>query len=137
MRSKLLLRIAAALVLVHLLGHAIGHATWQTPEDPRMQAVVQSMKGYAAPFMGAVKSMADYYHGYSLIMFGLYGASIWILWAASGAIEESRTLLRRLLLPLGVVYVYFGIVEYLYFFPFAAVVSLLAGVLVLVAVGKR
>lgn len=59
MKAKILLRIAALLILVHLLGHSIGHSTWDTPEDQKMDEVVAAMKGYKADFMGATKSMAD------------------------------------------------------------------------------
>ncbi len=133
MRSKLLLRLAAVLVLVHLLGHAAGHLGWDHPEDGKMQAVVNTMKSYSANFMGATKSMADYYNGYSLMTFGLFGLTIFILWFASGFIETHRAIARKVLLPLGVVYLYFGITEFIYFFPFAASMSFLAGLLTMFA----
>ena len=73
MKSKLLLRIACLLILVHLLGHSLGHLQWDKPKDPKMKEVVDMMKGYSTEFMGATKSMANYYEGYSLIMFFVFG----------------------------------------------------------------
>jgi hypothetical protein len=134
MKAKLLLRIAAAFILVHLLGHSMGHATWDKPEDTKMQGVIATMKGYSATFMGATKSMADYYNGYSLIIFGLYGMTILILWFASGFINEQKTIAVKILFPIAIAYLAFGVIEYIYFFPFAASMSFLAGLLTLVSI---
>lgn len=134
MKAKILLRIAAALVLVHLMGHSIGHSVWDKPEDPRMQEVVAAMKGYSAPFMGATQSMADYYNGYSLIIFGLYGMTILILWFASEFINEHRTVATKVLYPIAIAYLAFGVIEYISFFPFAASMSFFAGLFTLLAI---
>jgi hypothetical protein len=134
MRSKILLRIAAFLILIHLLGHTVGHLSWDKPEDARMQEVVTIMKGYSAEFMGATKSIADYYNGYSLIIFGLYGMTIFILWSASGFIDNQRPIATKILWPVALAYIFFGVVEYMCFFPFAAAMSFFAGILTLVAI---
>lgn len=134
MKSKIFLRIAAALIVVHLLGHSVGHATWDTPEDPKMQEVVTHMKSHSAEFMGAVKSMADYYNGYSLIIFGLYAMTIAILWMASGFIDSNRIIATKILWPIGLTYLAFGVIEYIAFFPFAAAMSFFAGVLTILAI---
>jgi hypothetical protein len=134
MKSKLLLRIAAGLIFIHLLGHSIGHATWDAPEDGKMQEVVAAMKGNKAEFMGSVKSMGDYYNGYSLMIFGVFGMTILILWFVSGFAPEHKDIARKILFPIGITYVFFGVVEYIGFFLFAAAMSFAAGVLVLVAV---
>lgn len=134
MKPKLLLKIAAVLITIHLLGHGIGHVTWDNPEDPRIREVVSSMKLHEAEFMGATKSMADYYNGYSLIIFGLYGMSILLLWFIAGFINDRRDIAHKLLYPIGVAYIFFGVIEYLYFFPFAAILSFMAGALTIVAI---
>ena len=134
MKAKVLLRIAAALILIHLLGHSVGHSIWDKPEDLKMQEVVAAMKGYSAEFMGATKSMGDYYNGYSLIMFGLYAMTIFVLWFASGFINEQRTIAVKILYPIAITYLAFGVIEYISFFPFAASMSFLAGLLTLLAI---
>ena len=134
MTPKLLLRIASILVAIHLAGHTIGHITWDKPEDPKLQEVVTEMKTHKAEFMGAVRGMGDYYNGYSLMMFGLFGMTVIILWVASGFINEQRSIARKVLIPIGLTYLFFGIVEYISFFPFAAGTSFVAGALILVAV---
>lgn len=134
MSKKILLRIAAIVVFIHLLGHTIGHLAWDKPKDPKMNEVVMAMKGYSANFMGAVRSMADYYNGYSVIMFGVYVMTIMILWILSGAPREYEKLVNRLVLPMGVVYMFFAGTEFIFFFPFATTISCLAGLLMLLSV---
>jgi len=136
MKSKTLVVVSAVLIFFHLLGHAVGHMGWDKPEDPKMQEVVHSMKSYSSPFMGATKSMADYFQGYSLIMFGVYGMAIAILILLYSRWEESLGA-KGLLLPMGLAFVYFGVVEYLYFFPLAAMISLLSGTLLIVSFFRK
>ena len=132
--AKVLLRIAAGLMFIHLLGHTVGHATWDKPEDPKMLDVVTAMKSYEAEFMGSVKSMADYYNGYSLLIFGVYAMSLVLLWITSGFVQEQTVIAKKILYPVGITLLFFGIVEFMFFFPFAASMSLLAGILTISSV---
>jgi hypothetical protein len=134
MKAKWFLRIAAVLIFIHLLGHSMGHAGWDKPKDPRMQEVVNAMKSYEGQFMGASQSMADYFNGYSLILFLVLVMSAAQLWIASGVIDSNREITKKLLYPLAVAYFGFSIVEFVYFFPFAAGISFLAGLSTLLAV---
>ena len=84
--------------------------------------------------MGAVKSMADYYNGYSILIFGLYAMTISLLWLTSGFILEQPSIAGKILYPVGIAYVFFGVVEFLYFFPFAASMSFFAGILTLFSI---
>jgi hypothetical protein len=61
MKPKMLLRIAAIVMVLHLAGHLFGHLTWKTPPTPEQQEVVKEMTTHKFPFMGAVHSMGDYY----------------------------------------------------------------------------
>lgn len=58
MKPKLLLRIASIAILIHGLGHIMGHSGWKTPKDPGQQAVVKQMLEYKAPFMGPCTAWA-------------------------------------------------------------------------------
>ena len=137
MSAKVFIRVAAALILVHFLGHLAGHSIWDKPEDPKLMEIVTAMKSHQAEFMGATKSIADYYHGYSTLLIIVFAMTIAILWTASGSITEHKKALRGILLPIGVAYVLFGVIEYVYFFPFAASMSFLAGICVLIALFKK
>jgi hypothetical protein len=140
MKQRLLLRIAAVLILLQLLGHTYGHIIWdKRPEDPRMQEVLDAMKGYKGEFMGATKSMADYYTGYSLMIFFLYIMTIAILWMLSTRINDDKGLVRKILYPIGFTYLAVGVILYLHFFLFAASLSFMAGIMILISarVAKR
>lgn len=128
MKSKLLIRISAILILVHLIGHTIGHLSWKDETGPHF-GVVKQMISHQAEFMGATKSMADYYNGYSLLMFGIFAMTIVLLWILSNNTLTNTKMANQILYLIGVTYVFFGIIEWMYFFPFASAISLLAGLL--------
>ncbi|MBI1766807.1 MAG: hypothetical protein HYR67_00355 [Bacteroidetes bacterium] len=136
MKSKILLRIACLLILIHLLGHSLGHLSWDKPKDPKMKEVVDMMKGYSSEFMGANKSMANYYEGYSIILFFVFAMTILILWSVSRFIESNKPIAIKILYPIAITYLAFGVVEYLYFFLFAAGISFLAGVFVFLGINS-
>lgn len=128
MNAKNSIRIAIGLIAIHLLGHTMGHLGWDKPEDAKMQEVVSVMKSHSAEFMGATRSMADYYNGYSLILFAVFGFSIWMLWNFIKHLQKSPVLVKNGLFVFSIMYFIVGIIEWFYFFPFASVVSLLVGV---------
>ena len=117
MKAKYYFRLSAILVLIHLLGHTMGHLGWDKPEDPKMKDVVDTMKNNSSEFMGATHSMADYFNGYSIILIGLLAMSI---------------VLFLIALIIGLGFIFFGTVEYIFFFPFAAIISLIAGISALI-----
>jgi hypothetical protein len=127
MSAKLLLRIAAALMLLHTLGHAIGALSWKKAPNPAVKAVIDAMLNNHFAFMGRSVSFGDFYAGYGYSMIGvllLVAILLWIL---------SETPSPRIIIALGLFLLFMGIIELIYFFPFAAAVSLLAGVATLFA----
>jgi hypothetical protein len=134
MKPKLLIRIAACLILLQLLGHTYGHVIWdKRPNDPKMQEVLDTMKSYSGNFMGATKSMADYYSGYSLMIFFLYVMTIAILWLLSGANSRETGIVPKLLYLIGGTYLVLSVILYLHFFLLPACLSFLAATLLLVS----
>jgi len=81
-------------------------------------------------FMGRSASLGDFYAGYGFIMIGVLLLISILLWQLSTGVSPRITLLMSFFL------LFMGIVEYIYFFPFAAAFSLLAGVATLVAYRK-
>lgn len=137
MKAKVGLRLSALFVAIHLLGHAFGHHGWDKPENEQMRSVVGTMKAYSADFMGANRSMADFYNGYSLAMFVWLGFTMGMLWIASGLIESNRKAIVKMVVPLGMAYGLLGGIELLYFFPFAAIISFCASASILWAAASR
>lgn len=134
MKPRLLLRIAALFILIHLLGHSFGHFSWKETNDPAKREVIRQMTGPEFEFMGATRSMGDYYEGYSLILLVVYAMSIALILTAARYADSNHDIARTVLTPIGIGYVAFGVIEFLYFFPFAASMSLGAGVLIILAI---
>ena len=124
MKPKILLRIASILIFIHAVLHTIGFSGWKT--DPARQAVIQAMTGQKLPFMGTSRSMGQYYDGFgyaTTIALLLIAVSLWIISGELG----SKTLAKKMTLTLAVILALWGGDEIVYFFPFAAGISLLSG----------
>jgi hypothetical protein len=124
MKPKILLRIAAILILIHAVLHTFGFSGWKT--DPARREVIQQMTGQKLPFMGASRNMGEFYDGFG------YASSIALLliasllWIVSGELLSNRSLAKKVILILSFGLLFWGIDELIYFFPFAASISLLA-----------
>jgi hypothetical protein len=131
MNSKISLRIAAFLMLFHTVGHTIGALSWKDAPNPAVAAVIRGMQSNHFNFMGRSSTIASFYEGYGMIMiFVLLLVSV-TLWLLSGEIGNALT--ARLLIPLTVFLFLLAVAEFIYFFPFAAAISLLACIAVLMA----
>jgi hypothetical protein len=130
MKAKTLLRTAAVLMLLHTAGHTVGALTWKQAPNAAMKQVVDGMLNNRFDFMGRSASIGDFYSGYGFIMIGvllLLSLLLWIL---------STEHIRSMILVLGLFLVFMAIIEVIYFFPFAAAFSLLAGIATLTAYKK-
>ncbi|ETZ20870.1 hypothetical protein [Pedobacter sp. V48] len=136
MNAKLLIRISVFLLFVHLIGHFIGHV-YRDEAEGSLGGVAKVIKSRKVVFMGVDRSLADYSNSYSWMLFGLYAMSMILLWQLSSYLKENRNLAKRLLFQIGITYLFFGTIELLYFFPFAAVVSFLVGLLILLSTRIR
>jgi hypothetical protein len=134
MKPKILLRIAAIIMLFHDFGHTYGHLTWKQSIDPVRQEVVKQMTDHSFPFMGAVHSLAEYYEGYGLactLALLLIAATLWII---SDVNLKNVILVRKILVVVSVILLAWGIDELIYFFPGAASFSLLACLIIVIAI---
>lgn len=133
MKPKILLRISAILIFIHSALHTFGFTTWKEAPDPIYKTIVDGMTGHKFPFMGAVRSLGDFYEGFG------YASSIAllliavILWFVSGETNRSANLSKKIIYTVGIALVTWGIDELIYFFPFAAVITLTAAVLTLLS----
>ncbi len=128
MKPKLLLRLSVAFITIHLLGHFIGHFNWKDSKDNTTRAeVIRQMTEYKFDFMGASRSFGEYYEGYSALLLIIFLVIILVLWPLSGYAEKHQEIARKLIAPVSLGLIAFGILEFVYFFPFAASMSMLAG----------
>ncbi|MCR6638391.1 MAG: hypothetical protein NVV82_05190 [Sporocytophaga sp.] len=133
MNVKLLLRIASGLLIFHLIAHTLGHSGWKRAEEPLKQEIINKMIDHKFPFMGVDKSMGDYFEGYGYAATVALAFMAAVLWLISGAINTNRELSYKILLSLSLALLFWGGIEFIYFFPFAASITLLACLLSLVS----
>jgi len=134
MNPKILLRIAATLVILHSVGHTFGFLTWKDHVDATYDEVVKQMTAYKFPFMGATHSLAEFYTGIGFsITLSLLLCAWFLLMAANLSNDDHRSIATRMLLPLVLFLVGLGIFEIIFFFPLAYGLSLAAALLTLIA----
>ncbi|MBS1532051.1 MAG: hypothetical protein JSU01_17250 [Bacteroidetes bacterium] len=133
MSSKILLRIASVLMLIHCILHTIGFSSWK--DDPARKDVVKAMTGPRLPFMGSNRNMADYYDGFGYatsIALVLIAVSLWVV----STELTSRSLAKKLILTLAIILTFWGVDEIIYFFPFAASISWLSALCTFIAYAR-
>jgi len=128
MKVKLLLRIAAILMLLHAAGHTMGALSWKEAPNSAVAQVISGMQNNHFIFMGRSSSIAGFYEGYGISMILVLLFVSILLWLLSAAP------VKPLLVVTGLFLTGLAVVEYIYFFPLPAALSLLAGLSTLVAV---
>lgn len=131
MKPKLLLRIASLLMLFHMIGHTFGALGWKNAPNEAVGQVITGMETNHFEFMGRPVTLASFYEGYGFSMILVMLLISLLLWILSA--ETGNRLSARLLPLLAGFLLMVGILEYVYFFPFAAAFSFLAGLCTLVA----
>src|ERR1700754_3944836 len=126
MKPKLLLRTASVLMFLHTMGHTFGVLHWKNAPNAVVGQTITSMQTTPFPFMGRNVTLASFYEGYGISMILVLLLFSLLLWLLST--DTGNRSIARLLPFLAVFLLAMAGVEYVYFFLFAAVVSLLAGV---------
>ena len=126
MMAKLLLRIAAAIMLVHCVGHTFGQLGWKKDPDPAKHDVIKQMTGPRFPFMGVSRNMGDYFDGYGYAATISMLLIVFILWFTSGQVASGAVFARQIILTMSVCLLFLAVNEFLFFFPAAAITTLLA-----------
>jgi len=125
------LRIASILMLLHTAGHTIGALTWKQAPNNRVALVITGMQNEHFLFMGREVSLGSFFEGYGFTMIGVLLLISCLLWLLS------ITPVRSIIFLSGAFLLFMGVIELIYFFPFAAAFSLLAGVLTLYALWRK
>jgi hypothetical protein len=133
MKPKILLRIAAILIFIHSILHTYGFNTWKKAPDPVYKIIVDGMTTHTFPFMGAVRSLGNFYEGFGYASsIALFLIAV-VLWHVSGETDRTTNLAKKIIYAVGIALVAWGIDELIYFFPFAAAITLTAAVLTLLS----
>ncbi|HEY4195522.1 MAG TPA: hypothetical protein VGM63_08300 [Mucilaginibacter sp.] len=128
MKPKLLLRIAAILILIHGVLHTMGFSQWKQDTEPAKHEMIKLMTGPKFPFMGTSRNMGEYYDGFG------YGVSITLLlvaillWIVSGELSTNPSMAKKVIIVLSFALLAWGIDEIIYFFPFAVSLSLISSI---------
>jgi hypothetical protein len=122
MKSRTLLRIAAVLMLLHAIGHSFGVLGWKKAPNAAVGLVITGMQNVHFQFMGRQVSLGSYYEGYGFILIFVLLLITFQLWLLSGNIQYP------IVAALAIFLLLLAICEYIYFFPFAAAFSLMAGI---------
>jgi hypothetical protein len=128
MKPKLLLRIAAILILIHALLHTMGFNQWKEDPEPAKHEMIKLMTGQKFPFMGTSRNMGEYYDGFG------YAASIALfliavlLWLVSTESSTNSSLAKKTIAVISFGLLLWAADELIYFFPFAAGLTLAASI---------
>jgi hypothetical protein len=140
MKPKILLRIAAILILIHGVLHTTGFSQWKNDPDPAKHELIKQMTGQKFPFMGSTRNMGQYYDGFG------YASSIALfliavlLWLVSGELSASPSLAKKVIVLISFALLLWAIDEMIYFFPFAVCITTAAaicGFASLIGLGKQ
>jgi hypothetical protein len=126
MKPKLLLRIAAILILIHAVLHTLAHLQWKDAPEPERQVVIAQMVGHKVPFMGVSRSIGEYYEGFGYAATLAMLLAVYLLWALSTSVSDVA---KKVVLAVSVFLLFWSVIELIYFFPFAAGLSLVAAAL--------
>jgi hypothetical protein len=131
MKPKILLRIAALLMLLHTIGHTFGAVNWKNTPNATIAGIIEAMEKNHFVFMGVQASIAGFYVGYGIILIFVLLMVTVLLWLLADNYQ------RAIVIVLAVFLAAMGITEFIYFFPLAAAFSLLAGSMTGLSLLKR
>ena len=129
MKPKLLLSIASVVIFLHAIGHFLGVASVTNGETDEQNMVIHAMTDHRFPVMGAVHSFADFLHGFGWVGEVFLLLTVYLLWFTGSLAEGLPTISRKLAGALFISLLAQTILEYIYFFPIAYLMSLIAAVL--------
>jgi hypothetical protein len=140
MKPKILLRIAAILLVLFAAGHTSGHLGRKKNPDPEGQKVLQAMERYKFTFMGTEQTLDGHMEGYGMGFTFMLVALIGLLWIISIRTENDPKYSQLLLYPILFFMLGNAYVAYRYFFMGPTVFSLIVCLLLVVSMvmlGRR
>ncbi len=134
MKPKLLLRIAALIMLLHAFGHTAGVYTWKKPESHVPPGLVKQMVEQKFQFMKTESSMASFYDGFGYASTIALVLIFFLLWVIAGLAEKAPSISFTILLPIFFFLVFLALDELIFFFPFATAFTTISAVFTLLAI---
>jgi hypothetical protein len=134
MNPKILLRIASVTMFLHLIGHSFGNASWKKTNDPLKIKVIGVMTDYKFPFMGSIRSFGENFTGYGYAVSLLLILLSLLLWIISSSLNLPSNFISKILVTIFICLLGLSVDEFVFFFPFAAGMSLFSAFLTGIAV---
>jgi len=134
MSTKILLRIAAVLLLLHGIGHTFGVASWKDPNGDiakQIPEVVRLMQSEGVSFMGINSTMARFYDGFGYcgtIFLLFLSVLLWVL-----SCRTDKSIIKILWVTCGAI-VALAVLEMIYFFPMAWMFCLISAALIITSI---
>ena len=126
MKPKILLRIASFVILLHAIGHLFGMAGWTSAQTDEQKMVVHAMTDHRFAFMGAVHSFGDSFNGFGYIAEISLLLAAYFLWISGSFVITQPVISRKMSAALFVALSVQSVLEFIYFFPLAAIMTLVA-----------
>lgn len=136
MKPKVLLRIAAFVILFYAFGHIMGHLTRKETNDPVGKGVITQMEQYKFDVNGSMRSWDDFYEALSLDSAIVLMVFVIIFWMLAGMVEKNQRVVYQLLWPILMCFVGFTITKFLYVFMIPTATSLTACIVIIAAMIK-
>jgi len=99
--------------------------------------VVHAMTDHRFPFMGAVHSFGDSFNGFGYIAEISLLLAAYLLWVCGSAVDSYPVISRKFSAALFIALFAQSLLEFIYFFPLAASMTLIAAVVTGVAVKPK
>jgi hypothetical protein len=132
--SNSLYRVVAGVAGLFFAGHTFGAIARIPYFDDAASAVRASMERVAFPCGGAHCTWFGFYLGFGIIVSVFLSFTAFLLWYMGGLPEQSRVMLRPIVVGLIVAYAVIAGVSKLYFFPAPLIFSLvIAAILSVIA----
>ncbi len=114
---------------LHAAGHIFGISSWNKGSSSEEQFVIHAMTDHRFPFMGEMRSFADSFKGFGHIATVSLVLLAVLLWMTGSFAVQYATVGRKLSAVLFVGLFLQSILEFMYFFPAAALMTLAAALL--------
>jgi len=129
MKPPILLKIASVIMALHAVGHVFGVASSNKGSTSEEQDIIHAMTDHRFPIMGATRSFADLYNGFGNIVTVSLLLMAVLLWMTGFFANQFSAVSKKLTLVLFIGLFLQSILEFVYFFPAAALMTLIAALL--------
>jgi hypothetical protein len=129
MKPTILLKISSVIMILHDFGHLFGFLGWSKGTTSEEEYVIHAMTDHRFPVIGVMRSFADLYNGFGNIATVSILLMAVLLWMTGSFAAQFPTVSKKLAGVLFIGLFLQSMLEFIYFFPAAALMTLLAALL--------